>query len=62
MSAVIIEIDTDLCDNTQACEAVCPESVFLIVNGKITIANKSACTVCFKCMENCPSGAVTIDY
>lgn len=61
MSA-IIEIDTDLCDNTQACEAVCPEPVFSVVEGRVQIVNRSVCTLCFKCMENCPSGAITVDY
>lgn len=61
MSA-IIEIDTDLCDNTQACEAVCPVAVFTIFEGRVVVTSPEHCTLCFKCMENCPAGAVTVDY
>ena len=58
----LVEIDRDLCDNTQACEAVCPEDVFLIENGVVSVENPSECIQCCKCMENCPAGAVTVDF
>ena len=58
----LVEIDRDLCDNTQACEAVCPEDVFIIENGFVEVAKPSECIECAKCMENCPAGAVTVDF
>jgi NAD-dependent dihydropyrimidine dehydrogenase PreA subunit len=61
-SGTVIEIDSDLCDNTHACHAVCPEDVFTLVDGRVQVVNRAACTLCFKCMESCPSGAMTIDY
>ncbi|MBP7148847.1 MAG: ferredoxin family protein [Acidobacteria bacterium] len=60
--AVSVVIDYDSCDNTQACHAVCPVEVFEIRDGTVVVANISECIVCFKCVECCPSGAVTVDY
>ncbi len=62
MAGTVVEIDFDLCDNTQACEAVCPTSVFEILDGRVRVAEPSECTYCMKCVENCPAGAVTVDY
>lgn len=62
MGRAVIEIDTELCENTQACEAVCPFGVFEIVNGRIAVTSSGECTACFKCVESCPSGAIDIDY
>ncbi|MCU0223549.1 MAG: 4Fe-4S dicluster domain-containing protein [Acidobacteria bacterium] len=62
MAGAAVEIDFDLCDNTQACEAVCPTTVFEIVDGRVHVAQPSECTVCMKCVENCPAGAVTVDF
>ncbi len=62
MSSATVEIDTDICDNSQNCHAVCPEDVFEIQNGRVVIVRASDCTACFKCVEVCPAGAVTVDY
>lgn len=61
MSAMV-EIDDELCDNTQTCEAVCPVDVFEIKASRIVVVRPNACIACFKCVELCPSGAVTVDY
>lgn len=61
MSATV-EIEYDLCENNQACEAVCPVDVFEIKDGRVLVVNAAECILCFKCVENCPGGAVTVDY
>jgi NAD-dependent dihydropyrimidine dehydrogenase PreA subunit len=57
---VAIRIDYDLCDETAACAMVCPEEVIEIANGHSTIVKPEACTECWICVENCPSGAIEI--
>lgn len=56
-----IRIDYDSCDNAATCEAVCPEDVFEVGVGKVTIINARACTECWVCVDNCTSGAIEID-
>ncbi len=56
-----VEIDSDLCENSQVCEAVCPEDVFVIDRGMISVASPAECTLCWKCVENCCSGAIRLE-
>ncbi|MDQ7006068.1 MAG: 4Fe-4S dicluster domain-containing protein [Acidobacteriota bacterium] len=60
--ASVVSIDTDLCENEQVCEAVCPEPVFRIEDGVVRIVDAGSCTICFKCAESCPNGAIELDY
>lgn len=62
MAGNSVEIDFDLCDNTQNCEAVCPVAVFEIRDNRVEVVRASECTACFKCVEACPSGAVNVDF
>ncbi|GAB4224128.1 MAG: hypothetical protein Kow0062_25330 [Acidobacteriota bacterium] len=57
----LVEIDADLCENTQACEAICPEDVFVIENGFVKVAAAADCILCWKCVENCTSGAIRLE-
>ena len=57
----MIRIDPDLCDATAACMAVCPEDVFEESQSRIRVSNGFACTECWICVDNCPSGAVSLD-
>ncbi|RMF75355.1 MAG: 4Fe-4S dicluster domain-containing protein [Acidobacteria bacterium] len=57
----VVEIDSDLCENSQTCEAVCPEDVFAIENGLVKVVSSADCTLCWKCVENCSSGAIRLD-
>lgn len=61
MPGSTVEIDPDLCDNTQSCEAVCPMDVFEIRDGRVVVARSADCSACFKCVEACPAGAVNVD-
>ena len=62
MSGSTVEIDPELCENSQNCEAVCPVDVFEIQNDRIVIVRPNECTLCFKCVEACPAGAINVDY
>jgi len=57
----LVEIDADLCENSQACEAVCPEDVFVIDGGLVQVAAAANCILCWKCVENCSSGAIRLE-
>ncbi|RMG47085.1 MAG: 4Fe-4S dicluster domain-containing protein [Acidobacteria bacterium] len=57
-----VSINPDLCDDTRACLAVCPEDVFELDGRRVKVGDASRCTLCFKCVENCPEGAVEIDF
>jgi len=56
----VIRIDYDLCDQTGACAMVCPEDVIAKDSSHFTVVNPRACTECWICVENCPSGAIEI--
>jgi NAD-dependent dihydropyrimidine dehydrogenase PreA subunit len=62
MSGTTVEIDPELCENNQNCEAVCPVDVFEIERGSVVVRRPNECTLCFKCVELCPSGAVSVDF
>jgi len=58
---VSIHIDYDLCENSGACVAVCPEHVLEEENGHTVIVNAPACSSCWICVDNCVSGAIDVD-
>ncbi len=55
---VTIEVDYDKCTGIGQCVAVCPSSVYEIVNGKTTCPNIDDCIQCCACQEACPVGAI----
>jgi NAD-dependent dihydropyrimidine dehydrogenase PreA subunit len=62
VATAVVRIETDICENEQLCEAVCPAGVFTIDRGVVRVTNPQECTLCFKCAESCPSGAIELDY
>ena len=56
-----IIIDNDLCESTGCCEMVCAEDVFERSGGRTRVVNAAACTACWICVDNCVTGAVTVD-
>ncbi len=49
------------CTGCGTCIEVCPHSVFVIENRKVSIVDKDRCMECGACMMNCPFGAVFVD-
>ena len=58
--AVII-IDYELCEASGVCADVCPDDVFAHTNGRTEVINADVCSLCWKCVESCSSGAIEID-
>jgi NAD-dependent dihydropyrimidine dehydrogenase PreA subunit len=56
-----VKIDYDLCEATGCCASVCPEDVLEHENGRTTVTKGEACTDCWICVDNCVSGAITVD-
>lgn len=55
-------IDADVCERTGVCEQVCPEDVFIVTpSGDTRVIRPSACTYCWICVEQCVSGAITLE-
>lgn len=56
-----VTIDYDLCEASGVCVNVCPDDVFEDKNGRTEVIDAEACSLCWKCVENCSSGAIDID-
>lgn len=56
-----VKIDYEACEDNRFCFEVCPEDVFALRNSKIVVDNADTCTMCWLCVNNCPTGAVTIE-
>ena len=59
--AVNVQIDYDTCENSGYCLQVCPEDVFQVRGASIQVTKPENCTECWLCVQNCPTGAVTIE-
>jgi len=58
---VDVKIEAIVCELSGFCKDVCPENVFAERAGRIVVVNPEECTECWLCVQNCPTGAVTID-
>ncbi len=58
---VDVKIEEVVCEYSGFCMDVCPEDVFAMKKGRIVVQNPDECTECWLCVQNCPTGAVTID-
>ena len=56
-----VKIDYEACEDSRFCFEVCPEDVFVLRNSQIVVDNADNCTMCWLCVNNCPTGAVTIE-
>ena len=54
-------LDIDKCKGCRRCTEVCPHAVFVVENRKSRIVDRDACMECGACMQNCESGAITVD-
>ncbi len=57
-------VDENLCAGTRACEQACP-AVFEVEDGlarvKVDTVPEDSHEACREAMENCPTGAISID-
>ena len=58
---VRVIVNQSACEHTGVCEQVCPEDVFLHENSITRVIRAHNCTYCWICVENCVSGAITLD-
>lgn len=56
-----VKIDYDVCEHSEFCFDVCPEDVFEQHTSQIVVSNPDRCTACYLCVNNCPTGAVTVE-
>ncbi len=57
----VVKIDSSDCEDNRFCLEVCPEDVFEVIGNSVEVAHNESCTGCYLCLENCPTGAITID-
>jgi NAD-dependent dihydropyrimidine dehydrogenase PreA subunit len=57
---MMVVVDKKKCDGDGACVSVCPQAVFMLVDGKSEPENMSECINCLTCVENCPQQAITV--
>ena len=57
---VTLSLNKEKCAGCGTCVAVCPHRVFILNNGKVTIADRDACMECGACATNCPTEAITV--
>jgi NAD-dependent dihydropyrimidine dehydrogenase PreA subunit len=55
------EIDLDFCIGCGICVAVCPQNILGLKEGRATVLNPNNCTICGKCLKECPARAVTLN-
>ena len=56
-----VDIDFDLCTGEGECVDVCPEDVYVLIDGKVNADNIAACIECAACDAVCPNDAL-IDH
>ena len=48
------------CTGCGMCADVCPQRVFIILDGRAQIKDKDNCMECGACAQNCPAGAIEV--
>ncbi|MCI5830844.1 MAG: EFR1 family ferrodoxin [Treponema sp.] len=54
-----LKVDSNKCTGCGFCAAHCPTSSLVLQNGKAALKG-TGCTICYRCMNSCPSKAITI--
>ncbi len=58
---VSLECRREQCIGCGMCTIVCPHGVFIIRDGKASMAVRNLCMECGACMRNCPVGAISVE-
>ena len=56
-----LALDSIKCTGCRRCTEVCPHAVLVVENKKSHIVDLDACMECGACMQNCESGAITVE-
>lgn len=57
-----VTIEEARCEGCKRCFCICPTDVFRITEaGKAFVAFPTDCHVCFLCVDDCPSSAISLD-
>ena len=57
---VTLKLFNEKCIGCGMCLTVCPHSVFILNNGKVSIQDRDSCMECGACVINCPSDALAV--
>lgn len=52
------KVNENLCNGCGLCETLCPTGNLIVKEGKVNKGDK--CTLCYRCVNNCPQKAITI--
>jgi ferredoxin len=55
-----LKLNTDKCKGCGKCAEVCPQNVFVMMEGKTSIIDKDRCMECGACAKNCPFEAIEV--
>ena len=55
-----LTLDPSACVGCGECLAVCPHNVFVMNNGKASLADRDGCMECGACALNCPANAIQV--
>ncbi len=56
-----VKIDYGECEDSRNCYEICPEDVFEVSGDRVSVNQEENCTGCYLCVENCPTGAITVE-
>lgn len=57
---VTLDLDAAKCTGCGLCIQVCPHTVFIKNNGKVSIDDRDKCMECGACAINCPAEAIFV--
>ena len=49
-----LAVDPKRCDGCEECAKMCPKSILVMKNGKVSVEREMECTMCRECERHCP--------